>query len=179
MEFHLPANRLLLPLIGISMIATAAVAATITIWATDEARIVELEAQLQLDRDRADRLVEQLGAYEDQDAGLHARERALAEREAELVAREQAVAAAEAALPVTALEDGRWYTGGTSMVPGTYEAVAGDETCTWSISVADPAEPGAGALLETGHGAGDPVSVVVEAGQDFSSTGCVGWERVG
>ncbi|GAA2463055.1 hypothetical protein [Agromyces soli] len=179
MEFHLPANRLLLPLIGASMIATAAIAATITLWATSEARTAQLEVQLQLDRDRADRLVEQLGAYEDQDAGLRAREQTLAAREAEVVAREQAVSAAEAALPVTALEDDRWYTAGASMMPGTYEASTSEASCTWSISVADPDEPGAGELIETGHGAGWPVSVVVEAGQDFSSTGCVSWSLVG
>lgn len=179
MEFHLPANRLLLPLIGVSMIATAAIAATITLWATSEARTAELEAQLQLDQDRADRLVEQLTTFEDEDGGLRAREQMLAAREAELVAREQAVATAEAALPATALEDDRWYTAGTSMLPGRYESSASDAACMWSISVADPEDPGAGAVIDSGQGAGELVSIVVEAGQDFSSTGCGSWSRVG
>jgi hypothetical protein len=161
------------------MIATAAIAATITLWATSEADTAELEAQLQLDRDRADRLVEQLADYEDQYAGLRAREQVLAAREAELVSREQAVNAAEAALPAAVLEDDRWYTGGTSMLPGRYEAQANDEACEWSISVGDPEEPGSGALIEAGHGVGALVSVVVEAGQDFSSTGCGSWSRIG
>ncbi|MFK4728160.1 hypothetical protein ROT00_00575 [Agromyces mediolanus] len=178
MEFHLPANRLLLPLIGASMLATAAIAATITLWATSEANTAELESQLQLDRDRADRLVQQLADYEDADTGLRGREAELVARTAELDARELAVAEAEAALPATFLEDGRTYTGGTSMLPGTYHAAATDESCSWSIAAADAEESGAREILDQGLGDGDDVWVVVEAGQEFSSAGCGGWSRV-
>ena len=109
----------------------------------------------------------------DQSAELDQREAELDAREAEVTAREEAAGA----WVTTVLNDGI-YTIGVSAEPGVYRTESVGEYCQWTIyktgtGIYD------GEILNFGAGEPGPIQVTLPEGQDFSSSDCGTWNRIG
>jgi hypothetical protein len=106
---------------------------------------------------------------------------ALDQREAELAERETAVAAREEAASgwvTTVLNDGI-YTIGVSAEPGVYRTEAVGEYCQWNIYLTGSGIYDTDATINFGAGEPGPIQVTLDEGQDFSSSDCGTWNRIG
>ncbi len=109
-------------------------------------------------------------------------------RAAELNAREQALAEQEAALAEQENAPGEWvttsivdgiYTIGTSTEPGVYRTEQVGEYCQWNLYKTGTGIYEPGGTINFGAGEPGPIQVTLSEGQDFSSSDCGTWERIG
>lgn len=76
--------------------------------------------------------------------------------------------------PMTKIPEGTW-TVGVDIVAGTYRAVGASDRCYWGITKSGSN----GSDIEDNHiGAGN-LTVTLKVGQDFTSTNCPEWTKVG
>jgi len=115
------------------------------------------------------------------DTSLEERAAVLKAREQEVAARETAVAAREEAASswvTTVLNDGI-YTIGKSAEPGIYRTETVGEYCQWNIYLTGTGIYDTEGTINFGVGEPGPVQVTVSEGQDFSSSDCGTWNRIG
>lgn len=175
--------RLLLPLIAASLVAAAALAALVTISITWTNETAELSDSLEREQSRAESLNGQLTSYKereqelvDREVAVEAREVDADDREVELERREAAVSKVEQQVAATTLKDGHVYTVGSTMEAGTYQANATGGSCYWAIYTSGTNYSD---IVENDYGSMGSITVTVSAGQDFRSSKCGDWTKVG
>ncbi|KQO98923.1 hypothetical protein [Leifsonia sp. Leaf264] len=104
------------------------------------------------------------------------KETALQTREDAVKGREDAVTGAEARVAQTTLKDGYSYIVGVSMEPGVYEATSASGTCYWEINTSGT---NGSDIVDNDLGAQGLIRVTVSGGQDFNSSRCGDWKKVG
>ena len=111
---------------------------------------------------------------DDRATELDAREQDLADREAAVAEREDAVSA----WVTTVLNDGI-YTIGVSAEAGVYRTETVGEYCQWNICLTGTGIYDVEGTINFGAGEPGPIQVTLEEGQDFSSSDCGAWNRIG
>lgn len=109
-----------------------------------------------------------------QAADLDAREQQLDEREAAIAEREEAASA----WVTTVLNDGI-YTIGVSAEPGIYRTETVGDYCQWNIYLTGTGIYDVEGVINFGVDEAGPIQVTLNEGQDFSSSDCGTWNRIG
>jgi len=169
-------NPLLLALIAAGVIAVVALVAVVTLSVTRVNETTELREALESEQDRAESLSGQLETYKDRELDLIEREGAVDTREAELDRRETEISTTEERVAATTLKDGYVYTVGSTMEAGTYQANATGSSCYWVVTVSGTNYSD---IVENDYGTMGSITVTVAAGQDFRSSDCGDWTKVG
>lgn len=115
-------------------------------------------------------------SYKDDSERVLTREMALTGREDAVKKREDAVTLTEKHVAATTLRDGMTYTVGQTMEPGTYQATPTGGTCYWGIYTSGSNYSD---IVDNDLGSMGVIQVTVSAGQDFKSTRCGDWTKVG
>ncbi|HWU58790.1 MAG TPA: hypothetical protein VN045_08725 [Microbacteriaceae bacterium] len=112
----------------------------------------------------------------DREGAVKVREDAVAAKEAAVKKREDAVTATETHIQETTLVDGRVYTVGTTMQGGTYQANSTSARCYWKITTSGTNYED---IVQNDLGTQGVLNVTVGAGQDFQSSNCGNWTKIG
>lgn len=104
------------------------------------------------------------------------REVDVAAKEDELETREAAVKAAEEYAAATTLQDGYTYTVGLTMEPGVYRANSSSDRCYWAIYRSGSNQSD---IVDNDLGAMGAITLTISGGQDFESSRCGDWTKVG
>jgi hypothetical protein len=110
------------------------------------------------------------------ESAVKVREDAVAAKEAAVKKREDAVTATETHIQETTLVDGRVYTVGTTMQAGTYQATSNSTRCYWKITTSGSNYED---IVQNDLGTQGVLNVTVDAGQDFQSSNCGNWTKIG
>lgn len=132
-------------------------------------QVEELEADADLAATRFSSMRDARDEYVLREADLLAKEKAVTDRE-------NAVTVTETVIQETTLKDGKYYTVGTSMQAGTYQASSTSTRCYWSITRSGTNYDD---IVNNDLGATGVLSVSVAGGQDFQSHDCGDWAKVG
>lgn len=114
--------------------------------------------------------------YRDASQEVVLRDIEVGKKEAAVKEREDAVTATESHIKETTLLDGNTYTVGTTMEAGTYQATASGSRCYWSITRSGSNYSD---IIDNDLGSAGVLTVSVASGQDFKSSRCGNWTKVG
>ena len=123
-----------------------------------------------------DEMTEARDVFKDASDEVAALEKTVAERELAITGREEAITAKETRIQATTLTDGTYYTVGVSMEAGTYQTTSMSGRCYWKIT-----ESGTNYddIVENDLGGIGVLTVSVSGGQDFQSSSCGDWVKIG
>jgi hypothetical protein len=144
--------------------------------ATASAQAKEANDQVEELKTNAELMAERLRLTREARDGYVVREAELQAKEKAVTDRETAITATETVVQESTLKDGKYYTVGTSMQAGSYQANSASTSCYWSIT-----ESGTNYsdIVDNDLGAMGVLSVSVAGGQDFQSHDCGDWAKVG
>jgi len=90
--------------------------------------------------------------------------------------REEAITGKETYVQSTTLKDGMYYTVSVSMEAGTYQTTSSSGRCYWKITKSGMNYDD---IIENDLGGVGVLTVSVGGGQDFQSSSCGDWVKVG
>jgi hypothetical protein len=176
-------RRSTLVLSGVIAVTVIALVAMIAIsvntsrsLAASESQVIDLETQVADLDSELEAMTTSRDQYRENSTNVSEREIAVSKLEDEVEAREKAVKTTEEHIAATTLEDGYAYTVGLTMEPGTYEANASGTRCYWSITVTGTNYDD---IVQNDLGKAGVLRVTVGGGQDFQSSSCGDWHKVG
>lgn len=169
-------------LVGVGVIAFALGSAIGASGATNSDDIEALTAQVE-DLQTDVRVAEaELGAVEDErDFALgqvedyQAREADIAAKEQALTDRETAITDAEQVKAANTIRDGG-YIVGVSLEPGVYRTTTATTSCYWAIYTSGTNRDD---IIDNSFGVSGTSEVTLAAGQDFETSSCGEWTKVG
>lgn len=143
---------------------------------TAEGRIETLQSNsASLERD-LDEMTEARDVFKDASDDVAALEKSVADRELAVTGREEAITAKETRIQATTLTDGTYYTVGVSMEAGTYQTTSTSGRCYWKITKSGTNYDD---IVENDLGGIGVLTVSVSGGQDFQSSSCGDWLKIG
>lgn len=172
-------NRFLLPFTvstAVAVTAIAALAAVLLVSANERPLVSALAGSYAFEKERADHLSGEVAAFKDRESSLKSREASISSKEAAVKDREDAVSTTETQIASTTLRDGYVYTVGSTMEPGVYQANVTSGTCYWAIYLSGTNYSD---IVDNDLGANGVLTVTLSVGQDFKSSRCGDWIKVG
>ncbi|QHO70122.1 hypothetical protein BHD05_11195 [Marisediminicola antarctica] len=143
---------------------------------TAEGRIETLQSNsASLERD-LDEMTQARNVFKNASDDVAALEESVAERELAVTGREEAITAKETRIQATTLKDGTYYTVGVSMEAGTYQTTSTSGRCYWKITKSGTNYDD---IVENDLGGIGVLTVSVSGGQDFQSSSCGDWAKIG